>query len=411
MRKSIRVARFLTVKSIARGNVRVLALTIVMLILVYINLIFTPAILEGLVDNVNDKVINTLAGDITIQSDATQPAIGDVSALISEIESIDSVVAASARNNLGADITYEGERVTTVVYAIEPEQDRKVFRISEDLIEGSYLEPEDTDQILLGLQVAGADREDLELYSSSLMSVHAGDVVTVRYVNGLEKQYTVKGIFYCELIQTDIRTFITEKEFNSLNPLMADKSSSIHVKTKENTELEPIIAQIAGLREGLKFQTWEDIAGVLRSMTVSMKQIIVILQIVALIVAAITIFIVTYVDLANKRRQIGIERAIGITPSAIVLSYVLRAVVYAIVGILAAALIFIYVVVPLEARHPFHFPFGDVLLPVNISYLIRSALILCGVAIVSAFIPSFNTIRVKIIDAIWSSWTDPPPPL
>ena len=76
MRKSIRVARFLTVKSIARGNVRVLALTIVMLILVYLNLIFTPAILEGLVNNVNDKVINTLAGDITIQSDATQPAMG-----------------------------------------------------------------------------------------------------------------------------------------------------------------------------------------------------------------------------------------------------------------------------------------------------------------------------------------------
>ncbi|HUV52957.1 MAG TPA: ABC transporter permease [Dehalococcoidia bacterium] len=129
----------------------------------------------------------------------------------------------------------------------------------------------------------------------------------------------------------------------------------------------------------------------------------VILQVVALIVAAITIFIVTYVDLANKRRQIGIERAIGITPSAIVLSYIFRAVVYAVVGIFAAALIFIYVVVPLEARHPFHFPFGDVFLPVNISYLIRSALILCGVAIVSAFIPSFNTIRVKIIDAIWSS--------
>ena len=403
MRKSIRVARFLTVKSIARGNVRVLALTIVMLILVYLNLIFTPAILEGLVNNVNDKVINTLAGDITIQSDATQPAMGNASALISEIESIDGVVAASARNSLGADVTYEGERVTTVIYAIKPDQDKKVFRISETLIEGSYLDVEDTDQILLGLQVAGADREDLELYSSSLRSVHAGDTVVVRYANGVEKQYTVKGIFYCELIQTDVRTFITEKEFNSMNPLMADKASTIHVKTKENVELEPIIEQIAGIRQGLKFQTWEDIAGVLRSMTVSMNQIIVILQIVALIVAAITIFIVTYVDLSNKRRQIGIERAIGITPSAIVLSYIFRAVVYAIVGILAAALIFIYVVVPLEARHPFHFPFGDVFLPVNISYLIRSALILCVVAIVSAFVPSFNTIRVKIIDAIWSS--------
>jgi ABC-type antimicrobial peptide transport system permease subunit len=66
-------------------------------------------------------------------------------------------------------------------------------------------------------------------------------------------------------------------------------------------------------------------------------------------------------------------------------------------------LIFKYVVVPVEAHYPFHFPFGDVLLPVNISYLITSALILCGVAAVSAFIPAFRMIRTKIIDAIWAS--------
>jgi len=39
--------------------------------------------------------------------------------------------------------------------------------------------------------------------------------------------------------------------------------------------------------------------------------------------------VITYIDLVNKRRQIGIERAIGIKSSPIVFSYVLKAWAYA----------------------------------------------------------------------------------
>ena len=400
---SLKVATFLAIKSIARGNVRVLVLTILMLILVYLNLLFTPALLDGAVETVNNKTINTMSGDVVVQAAGEVPVIGNVSELVSQIESLNGVSAACARNSLGADISYEGERATTVVYAIDPDQDSKVFQISQNIIEGSYLAPEDTDQILLGVQIAGNDRKDLALYSSSLKSVHVGDRVSVSYVGGVQKQYTVKGIFYTELTQGDLRAYISEKEFVTMNPLMTGKASFIHVKTKDNVKLESVIEEIKGIRPGLKFQTWEDFEGFLRSMTDSFKQIIVILRAAAFIVAAITIFIVTYVDLVNKRRQIGIQRAIGITGASIILSYIFRAIVYAIVGILAAALIFKYAVVPVEAHYPFHFPFGDVFLPVNIPYLISSALILCGVTAVSAFIPAFRMIRIKIIDAIWAS--------
>jgi len=403
MMNSLKVATFLAYKSVARGNVRVLLLTIAMLILVYLNLLFTPALLDGAVETVNDKTINTMSGDVVVQPAGEALAIGNASELVSQIESLNGVSAACARNSLGADISYEGERATTVVYAIDPDQDSKVFQISQNIIEGSYLAPEDTDQILLGVQIAGNDRKNLALYSSSLKSVHVGDRVSVSYVGGVQKQYTVKGIFYTELTQGDLRAYISEKEFVTMNPLMTNKASFIHVKTKDNVKLESVIEEINGVRPGLKFQTWEDYEGFLRSMTDSFKQIIVILRATAFIVAAITIFIVTYVDLVNKRRQIGIQRAIGITGASIILSYIFRAIVYAIVGILAAALIFKYAVVPVEAHYPFHFPFGDVFLPVNISYLISSALILCGVTAVSAFIPAMRMIMTKIVDAIWAS--------
>ncbi len=65
----MKVAAFMALKSLRRGDVRVLLLTVSMLILVYINLVFTPSLLAGAVQKINEKTRNTLSGDIVVQSD------------------------------------------------------------------------------------------------------------------------------------------------------------------------------------------------------------------------------------------------------------------------------------------------------------------------------------------------------
>jgi len=402
MFNSLRVAAFLALKSIVRGNLWVFVLTITMLMLVFLNLIFAPSLINGVVKTVNDKIIKTLSGDIVVESTGAEKEIGNVTLLMSEIESVQGVEAVCARNDIAADIFHEGERASAIIYSIDPDRDKEVFGISDYIIEGSYLAPDDTDQILLGLQLAGSDREDLEFYTTSLKHVHAGDSVVVNFANGMQKQFTVKGIFQVELIQADIQAFITEKSMESISPIFKDRASSLHIRTYDDSELQPVIDAVKDVRQELRFQTWHDIAGVLRSMTDTLDQIIAILQLIALVVAAITIFIITYVDLVNKRKQIGIQRAIGITSVSIVLSYIIRAIFYAVTGTIIAGLVFAYIIMPLEARHPFHFPFGEVPLVLEARYLATSAVILWGVATVSAFIPAWQTIRIKIIDAIWS---------
>jgi putative ABC transport system permease protein len=54
-----------------------------------------------------------------------------------------------------------------------------------------------------------------------------------------------------------------------------------------------------------------------------------ILKAVSLLMAAITVFIVTYIDVVNRRRHIGIQRAIGIPAAPILAGYALKAGVYA----------------------------------------------------------------------------------
>jgi ABC-type antimicrobial peptide transport system permease subunit len=74
---------------------------------------------------------------------------------------------------------------------------------------------------------------------------------------------------------------------------------------------------------------------------------------------------------------------------------------YALVAIAIGVLVFIYVVIPFEARHPFSFPFGAAYLTIEFHSALRLGTILLVVALVAAFIPAWRTIRIKILDAIW----------
>lgn len=401
MAKLFRVATFLALKSIVRGNVGVIILTIFMLILVTMNLLFVPGLINGATVSMNTILVKTYSGDIIIEPEGDKTVINHVDELIESIESINGVVAASARSDINAYIEFEGERLGRVVTGMEPVKDKAVFDISESLIEGKYLDSRDRGEILLGIQIAGADDESVELYSSSLRHVHASDKVVVTYSSGIEKQYTVKGIFDTGFIQTDLQVFVTELEFNSVMPNMNNKASSIRVKIEEGVDPEVVIDRIASLRDGLDFQTWDETAGLLENMTESFVLINQILNVVNYLIAGITVFIVTYVDVINRRRQIGIQRAIGIKSHSITISYLLRALFYAIVGLIIGILAFKYIIIPIEARHPFEFPFGPAYLTTKPAYTVRMACILLVVSLVAAFIPVWQVMRIKILDAIW----------
>jgi len=401
MTKSFRVAGLLAFASIIKGNTGVILLTILILTLVSLNLLFVPSLLKGLVSGANERLRNTYSGDIIVTSGTEQELLSNVDKLIGKIEAIDGVTAVTPRNSLGAKITFGSARTNAVIYGIQPDQETKVFKIYKSVIEGSYLSPEDRDKILLGIQVAGAGRPNLELYSRSLQNVHAGDELTVTYANGVQKKYLVKGIFYTEFIQTDLQAFVSQEEFQTVFPLSENRAISIHVKVKTDASIQHIIEQISNIESGLKIFRWEDYAGIVRSLTDSFNVINAIMNTVNLLIAGITIFIVTYIDVVNRRRQIGIQRAIGITPVSITMAYLFRALFYAGAGVILAALLFTYSVTPLEARYPFHFPFGAVYLVSELPDLARMAVIVLGVSLVASFLPVRGVMRMKIMDAIW----------
>ena len=401
MNKSFRVASMLSFASIKRGNLGVILLTIVILTLISLNSLFIPGLLQGLVSGANSQLRNTYSGDVIVESNTAKPLLSGVNEMVNKIGAIDDVLAAAPRNSLGAEFVFQNQRTNAVVYGVQPDQENEVFTISKSMIEGSYLSPDDRGEIVLGLQLAGADKPNLELYARSLLKVHAGDQITVSYGNGVQKNYNVKGIFYTEFLQTDFQAFVSQTEMEAVNPLITNAAESIHVKVKADADIPGIVEKIASIQSGLKVLKWEDYAGIVRSLTDSFRVINAILNVINLLIAGITVFIVTYIDVVNRKRQIGVQRAIGITSGSIIFSYLMRAVFYALTAIIFAILFFVFLVVPFETKYPFHFPFGAVYLVIGLPDILRMTAIMLSVSLVASYLPVRGIMRMKIMDAIW----------
>ena len=182
-----------------------------------------------------------------------------------------------------------------------------------------------------------------------------------------------------------------------------DTATKITVRAEAGVQPADLAASLAHIRSDVQLQTPDQVAAAIQDQVDTFDLINQIMRVISLLVAAITVFIITYVDLANRRRQIGIERAIGIRSSAIVASYVLKSMCTAAVGTLIGFLIFHFLLVPLVDRYPFMFPTGPVTLVTNAATTIQTVVILMIVAAVSALIPALRTVTMRIMDAIWGN--------
>ena len=119
-----------------------------------------------------------------------------------------------------------------------------------------------------------------------------------------------------------------------------------------------------------------------------------------MVVAAITIFIVIFINAITRRKFIGILKGIGISGEAIEISYIFQSLFYASIGSALGALVLYGVLVPVVAAHPIDFPFSDGILVAPIgSTAIRVAL-LVATTIVAGYLPSRMIVRKNTLDSI-----------
>jgi putative ABC transport system permease protein len=120
-------------------------------------------------------------------------------------------------------------------------------------------------------------------------------------------------------------------------------------------------------------------------------------------VAAITIFIIIYINALNKRRQIGVLSAIGIDRSSIIISFVIQAFFFASCGIAIGAALIYGLVLPYFGAHPLDVAAGDVRPSVQSKLLVFAITSFLSAGIVAGFLPAWRVAKTNLLKAIWGN--------
>ncbi len=410
----LKLALLLAYKSVVKGNRWALVLIILVMSLSFANLVLTPSILSGVTQTLDKQQVETLFGNIIIDPPANDYFLEKASTIQAQIEQVPGVIGVSPHLANAGFIEYDwlakaspddkGKSGTWPIIGIDPLKEAEVTSISQSMVQGSYLSPDDRDAIILGIEIAGGENAQSARFQT-LQGVGIGDKVRVTYASGVQREYRVKGIFRAYEGQADRQAFVTMKDMVNIYGRGAfnDRASQLLVKIDKAGSEETFIRRFQDLGIPGQVMSWREYGGSVVGIVSSFNIIASLIGGIGLVVAAIVMFIVIYINVVSKKKQIGILRAIGIKTDVIIVSYLLQALFYAVLGIVFGGLIFGYAIQPYFAQHPISLPIGNVILAIEPVTIQNATLGLLAAAALAGFLPVLQVTRQRIIQIIWGS--------
>ncbi|MBI2578962.1 MAG: ABC transporter permease [Candidatus Aenigmarchaeota archaeon] len=404
----MRTIFFLALKDIARDR-RIVLLVISLLAFSYINLTFFPAFLNGLSDTFQSEIINTGTSHIIIQPsvESGKTYLNFESSTRKKIDLIPGVVKSSGTVSLAGTVSFQGREMGSRIEAITPSDDMEVTTIHQKVVKGEYLEDSDTDDIVIGNIIAGKKIEDTIGKETSfgrvvegLGGVEIGQKVKIRFPNGVEKEYKVKGIVSSEGFGFVSQTiYMNKKEVQKILGLEG-KASSIRVRLDDRNRADyykNLILEL-GIADA-DIRTWEEASAFTEGINQTFGVVILVTTIVGVIIVMSTIGIVVFINTSRKKRIIGVLKAIGMQKNQIMQVFLFESLIFGIAGAVIG-LVIVYSFIFYLNANPLHLAIGNLrplLLPET---AVSSLLVLIVSSVVAGYIPARMASRQDILENI-----------
>lgn len=409
---AFKVGSFLAYRDIKGANKWTTTLIVFVMTLTFLNLIVISGILVGLIEGSVESNKKRYSGDIIISPLLTKEYVENSQEIISIAKTIPGFSLLTYRYAQSGriesnykDTLLPDEKINSVggiVAGINPVLEDKVTGLSEVLIEGTYLMPGDTDKIMIGADLLFKYTPIESPSFSTLKNVGVGSRVRLT-VGSNVKEYYIKGIIKSKAGDVDQRIFMIDSELRKLagrNDLNVDE---IAIVLKDDAYIAPAKDALvrSGVEKNARVQTAEDAEPkFLQDIKATFAILGNVIGSIGLAVASITIFIVIFVNAITRRRFIGILKGIGIDSRAIIVSYMIQSLFYALAGVLVGTLIIFGFLKPYFDANPIDFPFSDgILVATPIGTFIR-AMILFVATLIAGFIPARIVIKQNTLDAI-----------
>ncbi len=403
----VKTAFFIAFKTITKGHKSTVALVVFLLSLAFFNLMFVSGFLTGFSEGIMQSMIDTSTAHIVVmpQEEPTRKDfISDQRSVRAQIGTIPGVIATTSHYQMGGSFSYDKEKdgkfeyVSAPIIGVNQEEEKNVLFVREKMVDGDFPDDLKEDEIVLGANLAGGHGTK---QTADLGGAIVGDKIRVLYSNGVTRDYTIRGIFKITMGSVSGSAFVSAKEAEAVLSTYDNASEIlVRVDTSQGT-LDEYMRRIGEIAPSLELEKYTDRLATVGILVAAFDIISFIVTVISIVVAAITLFVMIYVNAVSKRRQIGILKAIGIKESIIELSYVIQSLFYTAFGIVIGLAIVFLAVVPLLEVRPIPMPYGNAaLFYTSFGILINIAsLIVAGV--LAGFIPAKIVARENVLKSIW----------
>lgn len=400
-KKELKVAFLLALRSLQRGSRSNVILTILIIGMCFTNMIFLPALFNGISQSITTQVVDYEIGNVLVSPKSGDQYVTDLDATLAIINGMPGVERATPHFTKGATLKYRQRILGASVRSISPNDEKFISPLYTKMVAGSYLGQDDTGEVIIGKPVAGdASIRQEDDFQSSLGGVRVGDSITMDYGNGYVKDYRVKGIYFTGWSQADSAVYVTSTDMALVDPKAVDNADYITVKAKPGYSETFIKNELIQYGVSQKVQTTSDLLA--KSIGRALQSFAIIKMvslIVSIIITTVVLFIVITIKTLNSRRQIGILKAIGVDKEVIMHNYGFQVIILGILGIILGIIITLALAAYMTV-HPVVTPEWSATLYITpMDLLINSVILFCA-AVVAGYVPAYQVSREDIQTAM-----------
>lgn len=410
---NIRVGFYLALRQLRRASKWTTTLIVFVMLLTFLNLVVVTGLLVGIVAGISNQFRIQQTGDVMITALDSKDYIENSPQILSFLRTLPQPQVISARYGTSGtieanyysrvDLNEKPNETGASIVGIDPIVENNFSNLSSYVREGHYLAETDYDTVLLGPQFVDRYSFGEQPGLTPLKNVYPGTKIRLT-INDHTREVIVKGILDVPANSPlAARVFMRAAEVRQLMGRDDYAVNEIAVLLKEGTdgaEFRDLLKR-SGIGNKTKVQTFEEgIPNGVAEVQNTFAMIGNAIGSIGLVVAAITIFIVIFINAITRRKFIGILKGIGISGEAIELSYVFQSLFYAAIGSALGMGIVYGFLVPYVSAHPIVLPISNAIIVAPLDgTMVRISLIVLT-TVIAGYLPSRMIVRKNTLDSI-----------
>ena len=295
-------------------------------------MIFMTALMRGMVDDMVRDGIRALPGHVQIHHPAYRddPTISNSlappnDALVSALDS-EQVVAWTTRVRVPAVVSSERDTRGITLVGIDPDRERAISFVADDLVEGRFLESPDDKGVVVGRKLI----EKLETGLGKRVVIMSQD----RENEIADRGFRIVGIFDSKLDQyEEMFVFAGEGTVQQLLGV-GDAISEVAILGRDYRDVEDLTRMVEeGADPEVEVLPWQEIDTYLGSMLAVMDGFVWLWIVVVFLALSFGLVNTLVMAVFERVREIGLMLALGMTPRNILSQILVESILLLVIGL------------------------------------------------------------------------------